>query len=146
MMVPTTQTQPGIPDSSTTTGDGAAGLIEDRFINTKSKVPLLGDLPFLGALFRSEGRERRRTNLIVFLRPIVMRDADSANRFSVDRYEQIRGRQESAQPQPSFVLPVGDAAVLPSDPKGVVAPLATEGTRAVPAAPPPPGALPPTAP
>jgi general secretion pathway protein D len=121
------------------------GLIEDRFINTKSKVPLLGDLPFLGALFRSEGRERRRTNLIVFLRPIVMRDADSANRFSVDRYEQIRGRQESAQPLPSFVLPIGEAAVLPGDPKGVVAPLATEGTRAVPAAPPPPGALPPGA-
>ena len=122
------------------------GLIEDRFITNKSKVPLLGDLPLVGALFRSEGRERRRTNLIVFLRPIVMRDAESANRFSIDRYEQIRGRQQSAQPVPSFVLPIGEAAVLPSDPKGVVAPLATEGTRAGPAAPPPPGALPPTAP
>jgi general secretion pathway protein D len=76
-----------------------------------------------------------------------MRDADSANRFSVDRYEQIRSRQESAQPLPSFVLPIGEAAVLPGDPKGVVAPLATEGTRGGPAAPPPPpGALPPTAP
>ncbi len=74
------------------------GLIEDRYINIKSKVPLLGDLPLLGALFRSESRERRRTNLIVFLRPIVMRDAESANKFSVDRYEQIRGRQETSQP------------------------------------------------
>ena len=69
--------------------DGAilvlGGLIEDRFITNKSKVPLLGDIPWLGALFRSESRERKRTNLMVFLRPIVMRDATAANRFSADR-------------------------------------------------------------
>ena len=76
-------------------------------------MPLLGDLPLLGALFRSESRERRRTNLIVFLRPIVMRDAESANRFSIDRYEQIRGRQQASQPPPSVVLPINEAAVLP---------------------------------
>ena len=80
------------------------GLIEDRYVTSKSKVPLLGDIPFLGALFRSESRERKRTNLMVFLRPIVMRDADSANRFSLDRYEQIRGEQKAAQPSPSLVL------------------------------------------
>ena len=111
------------------------GLIEDRFITTKSKVPLLGDLPLLGALFRSEGRERRRTNLIVFLRPIVMRDAESSNKFSVDRYEQIRGRQENAQPAPSFVLPINEAAVLPPNPKGVIPTLPIEGTPGQPTAP-----------
>ena len=89
------------------------GLIEDRFIDTKSKVPLLGDLPFVGALFRSESRERKRTNLMVFLRPIVMRDADSANRFSVDRYEQIRGQQRDMQPASSVVLPINEAPVVP---------------------------------
>jgi general secretion pathway protein D len=67
--------------------DGAAGLLEDRFIDTKCKVPVLGDLPFLGALSRSEGRELRRTNLIAFLRPIVMRDSDSVNRFAAERSE-----------------------------------------------------------
>ncbi len=89
------------------------GLIEDRFVTSKSKVPLLGDIPLLGALFRSESRERKRTNLMVFLRPIVMRDADSANRFSLDRYEQIRGEQKAAQPVPSPVLPINESPVLP---------------------------------
>jgi general secretion pathway protein D len=104
------------------------GLIEDRYINIKSKVPLLGDLPVLGALFRSESRERRRTNLIVFLRPIVMRDAESAGRFSADRYEQIRGRQATSQPPPSFVLPINEAAVLPPDARGVIPTLPLEGS------------------
>jgi general secretion pathway protein D len=104
------------------------GLIEDRYINIKSKVPLLGDLPVLGALFRSESRERRRTNLIVFLRPIVMRDAESANRFSVDRYDQIRGRQAGSQPPPSSVLPINEAAVLPGNAVGVIPTLPIEGT------------------
>jgi general secretion pathway protein D len=106
------------------------GLIEDRFITNRSKVPLLGDIPWLGALFRSESRERRRTNLMVFLRPIVMRDADSANRFSVDRYEQMRGQQERAQPPQSFVLPINEAPVLPPRP---AASAASSAPLAVPA-------------
>ena len=89
------------------------GLIEDRFITNQSKVPLLGDLPFVGGLFRSESRERKRTNLMVFLRPIVMRDADSSNRFSTDRYEMMRGQQKQAQPSPSTVMPINEAPVLP---------------------------------
>jgi general secretion pathway protein D len=97
--------------------DGAilvlGGLIEDRFVTTKSKVPVLGDIPVLGALFRSESRERRRTNLMVFLRPVVLRDADSANRLSLDRYEQIRGEQKASQPEPSMVLPINESPVLP---------------------------------
>ena len=97
--------------------DGAilvlGGLIEDRFVTNKSKVPLLGDIPFLGALFRSESRERKRTNLMVFLRPVVLRDAESANRLSVDRYEQIRGEQKASQPEPSLVMPINESPVLP---------------------------------
>ncbi|MDP3613677.1 MAG: type II secretion system secretin GspD, partial [Rubrivivax sp.] len=97
--------------------DGAilvlGGLIEDRFVTNKSKVPLLGDLPLIGGLFRSESRERRRTNLMVFLRPVVLRDAESANRLSVDRYEQIRGEQRNSQPQPSVVMPINESPVLP---------------------------------
>ena len=97
--------------------DGAilvlGGLIEDRFVTNRSKVPLLGDIPFLGALFRSESRERKRTNLIVFLRPIVLRDADSASRLSLDRYEQIRGEQKASQPSPSLVMPINESPVLP---------------------------------
>jgi len=97
--------------------DGAilvlGGLIEDRFVTTRNKVPILGDIPFLGALFRSESRERRRTNLIVFLRPIVLRDADSASRLSLDRYDQIRGEQKANQPAQSLVMPINESPVLP---------------------------------
>jgi general secretion pathway protein D len=97
--------------------DGAilvlGGLIEDRFVTTRSKVPLLGDIPLIGGLFRSESRERRRTNLMVFLRPVVVRDADSASRLSLDRYDQIRAQQQRAQPQPSVVMPINESPVLP---------------------------------
>ena len=97
--------------------DGAilvlGGLIEDRYETSRSKVPLLGDIPFIGALFRSETRQRKRSNLIVFLRPIVLRDADSANRLSLDRYDQIRGDQRAGQPSPSLVLPINESPVLP---------------------------------
>ncbi len=92
------------------------GLIEDTYTNNKSKVPLLGDIPYLGALFRSESRERRRTNLMVFLRPVVMRDADASNRLSVDRYESMRTQQITAQPAQSLVLPINESPLLPLRP------------------------------
>lgn len=95
------------------------GLIEDTYLESKSKIPLLGDIPLLGALFRSESREKRRTNLMVFLRPVVMRDADSTNRFSLDRYDQMRGRQQQQQPEPSIVLPINTAPVTPPMPAPV---------------------------
>ncbi|GAB4040329.1 MAG: hypothetical protein Fur0014_10760 [Rubrivivax sp.] len=88
------------------------GLVKDEFIENKAKVPLLGDIPYLGALFRSESREKRRTNLMVFLRPVVMRDQNSASKLSQERYEQLRQLQEQMQPTPNPVLPVGEGPVL----------------------------------
>jgi general secretion pathway protein D len=76
-------------------------------------VPLLGDIPVLGNLFKSESRTKRRTNLMVFLRPVVMRSAEDANTLSLDRYDFIRAQQRDAQPVPSFVLPINEAPVLP---------------------------------
>jgi general secretion pathway protein D len=90
------------------------GLIQDGFEESKSKVPLLGDIPYLGALFRSESRTRKRTNLMLFLRPVVLRDADSSNRLSVDRYDQMRAIQQHAQPVPSVVMPVNESIVIPA--------------------------------
>jgi general secretion pathway protein D len=120
--------------------DGAilvlGGLIEDRFVTTRSKVPLLGDLPLIGGLFRSESRERRRTNLMVFLRPVVVRDADSASRLSLDRYDQIRAQQQRAQPEPSFVMPINESPVLPAIPRGGSAP-AVPAVSPAPLSPPP---------
>lgn len=100
------------------------GLIEDTYTTTQSKVPLLGDVPVLGHLFRSENRERKRTNLMVFLRPIVMRDAMAQQRLSDDRYEQIRAYQIGNQPRASLVLPIERAPVLPPSTPASAVPLA----------------------
>ena len=89
------------------------GLIEDKFSDGKDKVPLLGDLPLVGALFRSESRTKTRTNLMVFLRPVVLRDADSTNKLSLDRYDLIRAQQQNVQPANSIVMPINESPVLP---------------------------------
>jgi general secretion pathway protein D len=89
------------------------GLIEDRFIENKSKIPLLGDIPGMGALFRSESRTKNRTNLMVFLRPVVLRDAPAGDRLSLDRYDQIRSQQRDVQPPHHPMLPLQDSPVLP---------------------------------
>jgi general secretion pathway protein D len=107
-------------ESTVVVDDGAilvlGGLIEDKFSQNVSKIPLLGDIPYLGALFRSESRTKTRTNLMVFLRPVVIRDADSANKLSLDRYDLIRARQREAQPTPSPVLPGNESQLLPPTP------------------------------
>ncbi len=120
------------------------GLIEDTYSTTLSKVPLLGDIPVLGALFRSESRERKRTNLMVFLRPIVLRDADAQARLTLDRYDQIRARQIGGQPPPSFVLPIESSPVLPPAVPGQAVPIAPFEPPA--SAPPPPRLVPTPAP
>jgi general secretion pathway protein D len=118
------------------------GLIEDRYEETRSQVPVLGDLPGIGPLFRMQNRSRQRTNLMVFLRPVIMRDADAAERLSLERYEQIRARQLGMQPQPSALLPIGEAPLLPPLTPGAPA----EPAAAAPVTPPLPSAPPPPAP
>jgi general secretion pathway protein D len=80
------------------------GLLKDEFSDGDSKVPLLGDIPLLGHLFKSRSRSRDKTNLMVFLRPIVMRTQDDANAITLDRYQFMRQQQVSTQPAPSHVL------------------------------------------
>ena len=78
-----------------------------------STLPFLGDLPFVGALFRSESRSRRKTNLMVFLRPVVLRDARQTTSLALDRYDLMRAAQQDAQPAQSSVLQVNEDPVLP---------------------------------
>ena len=109
-------------ESTVVVDDGAilvlGGLIKDEYVDKKSKVPFLGDLPGVGVLFRSESRTKSRTNLMVFLRPRILRDGAASDRLSLDRYDVIRARQELAQPSPSNVLPIQTAPVLPELPAG----------------------------
>jgi general secretion pathway protein D len=68
------------------------GLIEDKTDNSKSQVPILGSIPFIGELFKYENRKRTKTNLLVFLRPYVVRDEATSSALAMDRYEYIRGQ------------------------------------------------------
>jgi general secretion pathway protein D len=81
------------------------GLIQDDITTGESKVPILGDIPFIGNLFRYSSRSRKKTNLMVFLKPVVIRDQDQANTLTGDRYDYIRGLHNTTQPRPSWILP-----------------------------------------
>ncbi len=104
-------------ESTVLVDDGAivvlGGLLQDEYSGNQEKVPGVGDIPIFGNLFKSEARSRRKTNLMVFLRPVVIRDAQAASQVSLDRYDLMRVGQQNAQPQPSSVVPVNEAPVLP---------------------------------
>ena len=89
------------------------GLLQDEYAGNQEKVPGLGDIPLFGNLFKSETRNRKKTNLMVFLRPVVLRDARATTSFSLDRYELMRSVQKDAQPDPNAALRVNEAPVLP---------------------------------
>jgi general secretion pathway protein D len=89
------------------------GLMKDEYTDGEDGVPGLSKIPLLGNLFKSENRRRLKTNLLVFLRPVVMRSAQSSNELTLDRYQTIRAVQEQTQPQQRLVLPDTGAPVLP---------------------------------
>lgn len=88
------------------------GLLQDEYAGNQEKVPGLADIPLIGNLFKSETRSRKKTNLMVFLRPVVVRDAASTDKLSIDRYELLRATQKESQPTPSTVVPVNEAPVM----------------------------------
>ena len=135
------------------------GLLSDEYSTSEEKVPGLGDVPVLGNLFKSEVRSRKKTNLMVFLRPTVVRDQLSGDAITADRYDALRALQEVTQPSTDNLMlnAVRQAPVLPplpevkqGDPSRRI-----EGTRLIPPPLPPQhvplpgsplrGALPPTA-
>ncbi|MEX3944508.1 type II secretion system secretin GspD [Paraburkholderia sp. BR10937] len=67
------------------------GLMQDNYQVANSKVPLLGDIPWIGQLFRSENKTREKTNLMVFLRPVIINDRDTAQAVTSNRYDYIQG-------------------------------------------------------
>ncbi|MDR7308194.1 type II secretion system secretin GspD [Rhodoferax saidenbachensis] len=105
-------------ESNVLVEDGAVvvlgGLLQDEYAGNQEKVPGLGDVPFFGNLFKSESRSRKKTNLMVFLRPVVVRDAAAVDRLSNDRYELMRSGQLNGQPEASTLVPINEAPVLPA--------------------------------
>ncbi len=105
-------------ESNVLVEDGAiivlGGLLQDESANNEDKVPGLGDLPLFGNLFRSETRSRKKSNLMLFLRPVVVRDAAAMEALSMGRYGVMRTDQQAVQPRQSAVLPDLGTAQLPA--------------------------------
>jgi general secretion pathway protein D len=123
-----------------------SGLIQDQADESQNKVPLLGDLPLIGRLFRYDTRDHTKTQTMVFLRPTIIRDESAASDIAVNRYDYIRAqlaqsRQPGLPPLPD--LSVGDlpAAPPPARPKAAppapAAPGRPPGAESAPIAPQP---------
>jgi general secretion pathway protein D len=104
------------------------GLIQDTVEGSVSKVPLLGDIPGIGRLFRYDTRKHNKTNLLVFLRPVVIRDPGSAWDVTANRYDYIRSRSANSQlpnlpPLPDYEMPaMQDLPQRPGTPGAPVPP------------------------
>ncbi|MFM9880665.1 MAG: type II secretion system secretin GspD [Burkholderiaceae bacterium] len=105
-------------ESNVLVDDGAiivlGGLLSDEYTDQQEKIPGIGDVPLIGSLFKTEIRSRKKTNLMIFLRPVVMRDANASEAFSMDRYDLIRNQQLGQQPASSVMMPINEAPALPS--------------------------------
>ncbi len=99
------------------------GLLSDEYSAAQEKVPGLGDVPIMGNLFKSETRRRNKTNLMVFLRPTIVRDQLSSDAITADRYDTLRALQQASQPSTDNLMlnNVRESYVLPPLPavKGV---------------------------
>ena len=69
------------------------GLIDDQITDVEEKVPLLGDIPIIGNLFRYRSTQKSKQNLMIFLHPVIMRDAETASQFSNSKYNFLRSEQ-----------------------------------------------------
>ena len=99
-----------------------SGLLDDNERRTIEKIPLLGDIPGLGNLFRSKAKSRTKTNLMIFIRPTILRTADDSRKLTEQRYGYLRLQQGLAMPndEPSIDQLVRDymgaAPPIPSAP------------------------------
>ena len=81
------------------------GLLEDNTTDSRTKVPILGDIPLIGGLFRSKNTKRTKRNLMVFIRPVVLQDGQDLRRYSADRYKLLQKLQLSDESVRGGVLP-----------------------------------------
>ncbi|MCF5230293.1 type II secretion system secretin GspD [Pseudomonas sp. WS 5532] len=129
-----TVTQKRAIDTSILLDDGQimvlGGLLQDGYSQSNDAVPWLADIPGLGALFRNEKRSVTKTNLMVFLRPYIIRDSGAGRSITLNRYEFMRRAQGGLQPEHSWALPDVQAPQLPSVEKAIPG-AQQQGPRAV---------------
>ncbi|MET0266433.1 MAG: type II secretion system secretin GspD [Duganella sp.] len=96
------------------------GLIEDTEGDSVDKARGLGDIPIIGNLFKYQNRTRRKTNLMVFLRPVVVRSKEQSSSLAADRYDYMRGTQEAIKPPDSILVKDLGQPMLPALQNGQV--------------------------
>lgn len=89
-------------ETTLTVGDGQllaiGGLLNDDERRTIERIPLLSDIPLIGELFKSRSRSRSKTNLMVFIRPTILRSKADGDRLTARRYDYVRGMQLARNP------------------------------------------------
>ena len=90
------------------------GLIDDNLQDNEEQVPGLGSIPWIGNLFKYRVRTHNKTNLMVFLRPTVIRNTEQSSDLAADRYEFIRAAESKNQPEETALMPTMDAPLLPA--------------------------------
>lgn len=89
------------------------GLIKDDVQDAEQKVPLLGDIPWLGRLFRSNSVNITRSNLLIFIKPTIIRDDDALDAVSAEKYRYIRAQQQLGIDKETEFLEPEDVPLLP---------------------------------
>ena len=89
------------------------GLIDDRLTESVQKVPLLGDIPLVGNLFKAQRTKKEKRNLMVFLRPVILRDAATETEVSAGKYNYMRARQLEKRSQGVRLMPDKEVPTLP---------------------------------
>ena len=89
-------------ETTLTVGDGQllaiGGLLNDDERRTIERIPLLSDIPLIGELFKSRSRSRSKTNLMVFIRPTILRSREDGDRLTARRYDYVRDMQLTRNP------------------------------------------------
>jgi len=105
-------------ETTVTVDDGSivaiGGLIQESVSDGENKVPLLGDVPVLGWLFKYQQKQRKKTNLMVFLKPTILRDDAAARNVAGDRYDYVIGERQRQEAK----LPLNAADAYQSSPAG----------------------------
>jgi general secretion pathway protein D len=100
------------------------GLIQDSYTDGSDRVPVLGDLPVIGSFFRFDGRKREKVNLMIFLKPTVVRNDAQGRALTSERYDYIMGEQDKSRPperlfwQDQTVPTLPPKGLMPGTPEG----------------------------
>ena len=80
------------------------GLIGDNYTDASSRIPLLGDLPLIGGLFRYSNKSRTRSNLMIFIRPSVLRNNEQNNNFSNNKLDDVEEKRKAFAQTPMLLI------------------------------------------